>query len=154
MGQCSCCKTGTWTVFSAVNIIIQPASKCTYISFHFLYVLFSIGNRWRKCLWAGFGTKSFCGLTSCSADPPAALKTLCWDWFLRCREIYNRKTQVKHWTAATVDGGSSGPTYRLLRKVGLLQHHGLGLTEALSWALGGFNAHLHGSLRHCAAWRD
>lgn len=46
-------------------------------------------------------------------------------------------------------------TYRLRREVGLLQHHGLGLTEALSAALGTLNSHLHSSLRcGTALWRQ
>lgn len=48
-------------------------------------------------------------------------------------------------------GASLWFTYRFLRKVGLLQHHWLGLTQTVSGARRVFNAHLHGSLCRCAA---
>lgn len=38
----------------------------------------------------------------------------------------------------------------VFREVGLLQDHGLGLTEAVCRALGAFHAHVHGFLR----WRQ
>jgi len=42
----------------------------------------------------------------------------------------------------------------LFREVGLLQHHGPGLAEALRGAPGGLDAHLHGVLRGQADARD
>lgn len=46
-------------------------------------------------------------------------------------------------------------SYRFLGEDGLLQHHGPGLTEAVSGALGSLDAQLHRSLRRRAAlWRQ
>lgn len=59
-----------------------------------------------------------------------------------------RERSVKTGTAPPAGRSLSESSYRFLGEVGLLQHHGPGLTEAVSGALGTLDAQLHRPLRH------